>query len=439
MINLKNQQARILRLNHDGKGVSNIQNKTIFINGGLVNENVRFQVVKKHKTFDEAEIITIQEPSPDRVSPPCEHFGICGGCSLQHMSTSAQLVHKETTLLEQLKHFGKVTPENLLKPLSAGTVGYRRKARLGCKFVVKKNKLLIGFREKRSRFLADLKRCIVLHPSVGKHLVALKELIYSLACYSSIPQIEVAVGDSETALIFRHLNPISEEDQNKIISFADKEKFQIYLQPNPPAMIKKLWPADNNYRLRYTLPDYKIEFLFHPLDFTQINLEINKLMVKQALELLDLDSEDTVLDLFCGIGNFTLPIALKAAKAIGVESNVEMVNRAQGNALHNDIQNAVFLCADLYEPTAFFAWQHETYNKILLDPPRTGAANVISTHFKNHTATKIVYVSCNPATLARDAGILVHQHNYKLTAVGVMDMFPHTTHVEAMALFEKKG
>ncbi|SRR5579883_607053 len=423
-------------LSHDGRGIAAIQNKTTFINGALPNETVTYRLTQKRSHYNEAEMLTVVKPSPDRVVPPCRHFGLCGGCSLQHMGMATQLALKQQTLLDQLKHFGHVFPENILPPLQAEAVGYRRKARLGVKFVIKKNKVMVGFREKASRYLADLEQCAVLHPNVGERFVELSQLVLSLEHYRHIPQIEIAIGDTEGALVFRHMQPLSDQDQEKLIAFGKTYNFHIYLQPNPPAPVHPIWPTNTNERLSYTLPDFQLEFLFHPLDFTQINLEINRLMVKQAIHLLDLQPEETVLDLFCGIGNFTLPIAQRVRQVIGVEGSVDMVKRAADNARHNRIQNADFYAANLQELPAQAAWMNLSYDKILLDPPRAGAKEVLPS-LKTMRAKKIVYVSCNPATLARDAGELVHQYGYRLLQAGIMNMFPHTSHIEAMAVFEK--
>jgi 23S rRNA (uracil1939-C5)-methyltransferase len=251
-----------------------------------------------------------------------------------------------------------------------------------------------------------------------------------------IPQIEVAIGDTTVALVFRHMSPLSSSDLDKLTAFGEQYEFHIYLQPNPPAPVSKHYPADGNERLTYTLPDFQLEFLFHPLDFTQINLDINRLMVKQAVNLLELNSEDTVLDLFCGIGNFTLPIARHVKEVVGIEGAEEMTVRANDNARHNNINNAQFFAANLMAPPAGAPWIKRKYDKILLDPPRAGAIEMLP-FIAQLNAKRIVYVSCNPATLARDAGELVHQYGYQLQKVGIMNMFPHTSHIEAMAVFEK--
>lgn len=431
------KSAEIYALSHDGRGIATIDNKTTFLAGGLPNETATYRIFQKRGTYNEGDIVEIISPSPARVTPPCQHFGVCGGCSLQHMSLDMQIALKQDTLLDQLKHFGKVTAEIIMPALQTAGTGYRRKARLGVKFVIKKDKLLVGFREKSSRYLADLTKCIVLHPSVGERLLDLSALIRSLEAYQTIPQIEVAIGDDDVALVFRHLENLSEQDQTGLMDFGRNNNINIYLQPNPPAAVHKIWPTDTPDRLTYSLPDFNLEFLFHPLDFTQINLDMNRLMVKQAIDLLELKSTDQVLDLFCGIGNFTLPMATLANHVTGVEGSEEMVKRAYDNAAHNHISNVDFAAANLFDPPKQGSWISKKYDKILLDPPRAGAKEILPFIAKSG-AKRIVYVSCNPATLARDAGELVNEYGYHLKKVGIMNMFPHTSHIEAMAVFDKK-
>lgn len=428
--------AKITSLSHDGRGIALIENKTTFVSGALPNEVVQYKLTKKHRSYNEAEVGFIEQPSNRRAAPPCQHFGLCGGCSLQHMDMAMQLEVKEKTLIEQLTHFGRVTPRHILAPITAETVGYRRKARLGVKFVIKKNKLLVGFREKGSHYLAELNACETLHPAIGKKFKILKELIRSLTIYQHIPQLEVAIGDEEIALVVRHLAPLAEEDLDKFISFGMQESVQLYLQPNPPEKIHQIYPKHSQPALRYTLPAYQLEFLFHPLDFTQINLSVNRLMVQQAIQLLELNKEETVLDLFCGIGNFTLPIAKHAAYVTGIEGEADMVIRAQKNAEHNHISNVNYYASNLAQLKTDEPWMNKHYDKILIDPPRAGAKALLPL-FEKFKAKRILYVSCNPATLARDAGELVHHHHYELTHAGIMNMFPHTAHIEAMALFER--
>lgn len=432
----KQFETTIESLSHDGRGVASIQNKTTFVSGALPTEKILGEITHTHKRYNEAKIIDVLSAAPERTTPHCRHFGVCGGCSMQHVEASAQVQLKQQALLEQLHHFGKVQPEAILPPIVGSPWGYRRKARLGVRYVIKKEKLLIGFREKLSNYLADIETCEVLHPSVGKSLLKLRQLIRGLTQYQQIPQIEIAVSDQTTALVIRHMTPLTEADLAALCEFAQEHAFHIYLQPNPPAAIHKLWPNDQQELLSYFLPDYQLEMQFHPLDFTQVNAEINREMIKQALQLLDPQSTDTILDLFCGLGNFTLPIARFAKHVVGVEGGVAMVERAKANAELNQITNTEFYAANLMEPNESAPWLKVAYDKVLLDPPRTGAKEILP-YLTGPSIKRIVYVSCNPSTLARDAGELVYNYHYKLKKVGVINMFPHTSHIEAIALFEK--
>ena len=425
-------------LSHDGRGIaSSDDNRVIFIAGALPDEQVNYRIVKKHRKYLEAEVTAILQAAPERVMPPCPHFSDCGGCSLQHMTMDAQIAFKQQLLLDQLKSLGQVTPNEILPSLVAETLGYRRKARLGVKWVDKKDKLLIGFREKSSHHLAELDTCLVLHPRVGGAFDALKTLISALSVCRHIPQIEVAVGDVEVALIFRCLMPLKETDQALLIAFGATHKIDIYIAQNPPQPLIQLHQGGREERLTYTLPNENLVFLFHPLDFTQIHLEMNRLMVAQAMSLLAVSPNDDVLDLYCGIGNFTLPLAKRAAKVVGVEGSKEMVLRAYENAQHNHIDNVQYFAANLELPNPESPWAKNRYHKLLLDPPRVGAKDVLPL-VDVWQPEQILYISCNSATLARDAGLLVHTHKYHLQKGGIMNMFPHTSHVEAMALFKRK-
>ncbi|HEU5280464.1 MAG TPA: 23S rRNA (uracil(1939)-C(5))-methyltransferase RlmD [Gammaproteobacteria bacterium] len=428
--------AKVHAFSHDGRGIATINHITTFIAGALKGETVTYRITQKRSSHHEAVMTEVQTPSPQRTTPPCSHFGVCGGCSLQHMHPSMQVELKQQTLLDQLKHFGKVTPESILPALETAALGYRRKARLGVKFVIKKDKMLVGFREKAGRYLADLNSCPVLYPAVGEKLTALAALVRALEQYQSIPQIEVAVGDETVALVFRHLTPLPEADLAKLTAFGEEHQFHIYLQPNPPAAVHRLFPEGDDQRLHYTLPDFGLSYAFHPLDFTQVNLEMNRLMVKQAITLLEPKANERVLDLFCGIGNFTLPLAKHAAHVTGVEGGQAMVERGFENAALNGISNVAFYAANLMAETQTGEWAKQAYDKVLLDPPRAGAKEILPL-LGQIQAKRIVYVSCNPATLARDAGELVHLYGYCLKSVGIMNMFPHTAHIEAMAVFER--
>jgi len=439
VITIASTPADIHSLSHEGIGIASVQGKTTFIEGALPQEVVSYRVFKKRRHYDEAASVEIIKSSPERTTPQCQHFGYCGGCSMQHLEISAQITWKQKILLEQLEHLGQVQPDIILPPLFAAAWEYRHKARLGARYLEKHNKAFVGFRKKFRHQIADLDLCHVLHPSIGKRLPELSALISSLDAKEHLPQIEVAVGDDHAALIFRHLIALSVNDLAKLREFGQQHQIHIYLQPNPPQEISLLWPDNINPRLHYQLPDFQIEICFHPTDFTQIHLEINRLMVKQAVQLLDPQPDENILDLFCGIGNFSLPLARFACKVIGIEGNEIMTQRAYENAAHNHIHNVDFYAANLFTPADnknSGAWLHQCYEKILLDPPRTGAKEIIE-YLPQFAAKRIVYVSCNPATLARDANLLVHHHGYRLKQAGIMNMFPHTSHIEAMAVFEK--
>ncbi|HEY4732840.1 MAG TPA: 23S rRNA (uracil(1939)-C(5))-methyltransferase RlmD [Gammaproteobacteria bacterium] len=425
--------VHIESMSHDGRGVTHVNGKAVFIDDGLPDERVLLEYQRRHRRFDEARVATIIQASPHRVSPQCPHFGVCGGCSLQHMEPGAQIQAKQQILLDNLRHIGKVEPQTLLAPLTGTHWGYRRKARISVKYVEKKQSVLVGFREKRSSYIADINECKVLHPSVGTRLMALRGLIIGLKAYRNIPQIEVAVGDEATGLVFRHLVPLEVEDIQKFREFGEQHHLQIYLQPAGPDSVTLLWPQGAT--LSYSLPQHDIKFIFQPTGFVQVNSEINHKMIDQALAMLELDRDDRVLDLFCGLGNFSLPIARRVAKVVGIEGDAGLIEQAQSNAACNNIDNVEFITADLTAPLSHPALSQK-FDKVLLDPPRTGAKEVIP-QIAALGVSRIVYISCNPATLARDAGELVHRHGYTLTRAGVMDMFPHTTHVETIALFER--
>lgn len=431
-------QVTIESVSHDGKGVCHVDDVTVFVDGALEGEELSFIYTNKRKNIAEARVHEVIKASPHRVEPECVHFSTCGGCSLQHLEKTQQILLKQTVLLENLKRIGKTEPQVIMPPLTGPHFGYRKKARLGARFVIKKDKMLVGFREKHSNFLAELESCKVLHPDVGLHLTELAALLRSLTIYQKIPQIEVAYGDEQGAFIIRHLEPFAEDDLQKLSAYAEKMNLHLYLQPKGPDTITRLAPSDDEFKpLSYSLPDYNIIHQFKPTDFTQVNSEINRKMIKLALQLLDPQSEDRVLDLFCGLGNFTLPLARKAAHVTGVEGSSDLVIRAKENALNNGIDNADFYAADLFEDFSAMKWAQQKYHRILLDPARSGAMEIVE-YLPKFAAHTVVYVSCNPSTLARDTEIMVHKNGYKLMKAGVMDMFPHTAHVESIALFTKK-
>jgi 23S rRNA (uracil1939-C5)-methyltransferase len=419
-------------MSHDGRGVAHVDGKTTFVAGALPGEEISFLYTHRSRRHDEGRLCEIFSASPERVAPRCAHFDICGGCSLQHQAADRQIVSKQQALLDTLQRIGKVTPARILDPLTGPVWGYRSKARLGVKYVKKKGRVLVGFREKRTPYLADIRRCEVLHPSVGERIEQLAELIQGLAARERIAQIEVAVGDECAVLVFRNLDPLSNTDCQALKEFAQATALHIYLQPAGPDSVELLWPETS--QLTYRLPAFAIELHFLPTDFTQVNPAINQPMIQQALSLLELDAAHRVLDLFCGLGNFTLPIARHAGHVTGVEGDPGLVARARGNAQRNDIPNVEFYSVDLNEDPATQPWMQTAYERILLDPPRSGAQEMVR-HLGKLDAERIVYVSCHPGSLARDAAVLVNEQGYSLAAAGVMDMFPHTAHVESMALF----
>ena len=421
-------------LSHEGRGVAHVEGKAVFIDGALPGETVRFVYSKRHKRHDEAKVQEVLTPSPQRVAARCEHFGVCGGCALQHLEPEAQVQAKQQILLDSLRHLGKLEPLNVLAPLTGPHWHYRRKARLGVKYVLKKQRLMVGFRERSLSVVADLQSCAILHPAIGARLNELGELIRGLDAYDHIAQIEVAVGDNGAALVFRTMIVLEVADRARLTEFGRTNALQIYLQAGGPDSVTLLWPTTAD--LSYHLPEYQLDLHFSPTDFTQINADINRALVHQVVELLDPGADDAVLDLFCGLGNFTLPLARRAGTVVGVEGDAGLIRRAEENARLNGIGNARFHVSDLAADVSNAPWRKARYDKLLLDPPRIGALSLLPTIAKSD-ARRIVYVSCNPATLARDAGILVHEHGYTLQSAGVVDMFPHTAHVESIALFER--
>lgn len=426
--------AEVESLSHDGRGVARIDGKTVFIIGALPGEQVYFKYLAKHKDFDEGLVVEICKPSGERVEPKCEHFGVCGGCSLQHLKADQQIQHKQNILLENLQRIGQVVPENILTPITGDTWGYRRKARLGVRYVTKKQRVLVGFRERSARYLADLKHCLVIPEQVGGSLEILAELVQGLDAYQRIAQIEMAVADNVTALVFRNLDKLSAHDEARLKDYAKLSRIHIYLQEKGPESVTLLWPEQSV--LQYFLPEYDISFQFEVTDFTQVNFDINKKMIALAIDLLKLNGSEKVLDLFCGLGNFTLPIAKSSQQVTGVEGSEALVQRARHNAERNGIQNVHFYASDLNDVNKDLPWLSHTYDRVLLDPPRSGAMEMLE-WIAATKAKRIVYVSCHPGSLARDAGELVNRYGYHLAKAGVMDMFPHTSHVESIALFER--
>lgn len=427
--------ARIEDLDREGRGVARVEGKTVFVEGALPGEEVRLRYRRTRARFDEAVAVAVLEPSADRITPRCPHFGVCGGCRLQHLHPEAQARAKESQLERILRAQADVGPRRWLEPLRAHPWGYRRSARLGVRYVPGKGGALVGFRELGSSRIAVLGGCDVLHPAVGRRLEDLKTLLGGLEARRRIPQIGVAVGEDAAALTFRHLVALGASDRAALAGFARAQGLRAYLQPRGPESVVPLWPAAPG-PLRYRLPQFDLELLFEPTDFIQVNAEVNRLLVARAVALLEPGPGERVLDLFCGLGNFTLAVARRAGAVAGIEGDARLVERARANTRHNGIANAAFHVSDLSARADVEHWLGRAWDRLVLDPPRTGAREVLDA-LRPPYPKRVVYVSCNPATLARDAGLLVHRHGFRLAAAGVVDMFPHTAHVEAIALFER--
>lgn len=427
-------EADIGDLSHDGRGVARIEGKTVFVADALPGERVRARLTRRHRDFDEAQAEDVLTASADRVVPRCQHFGVCGGCVLQHLAPAAQIAAKQNVLAQNFARIGHVEPARWLAPLVADVWGYRRRARLSVKHVAKKGKVLVGFRERDPRFVADLVHCDVLDPALGEKLGALGELLNTLEASASIPQIEFSAGDAARVLVFRHLLPLPEGDRDKLVAFGLAHDFAILLQPGGADSVHPL--SAGAIALDYALPDYDLKLAFTPLDFVQVNAGLNQKMIAHALALLAPGPNDRVLDLFCGLGNFSLPLARHAGHVCGVEGDLGLVERARANATANGIDNAQFHVGDLAGDVRGSAWARADWDLMLLDPPRSGADALLQ-QLPGKSVRRVVYVSCHPASLARDAGTLVRQHGFRLEAAGVMDMFPHTGHVESIALFER--
>jgi 23S rRNA (uracil1939-C5)-methyltransferase len=425
--------ADIVDLAHDGRGVARVLGKAVFVEGALPGERVRIRVTKRRRQFDEAALVEILTPSPDRVAPLCAHFGVCGGCSLQHLSAGAQVAAKERQLLENLQRIGRARPQRVLEPLRGPAWAYRRRARLGVKYVHKKGRVLAGFREREKPYIADIRRCEILQAPLATLPQELAALVETLAIREKLPQVEVAAGDEATALVLRVLEPPGAEDCAKIAAFGERLGLQIFLQSGGLETVRPL--REGYPPLSYAVDAGRVVLEFGPVDFIQVNREINASMVAAAMDLLQPTRADAVLDLFCGLGNFTLPLARRAERVVGVEGDAVLVGKAAANAARNGVGNAAFFRENLFEPAQFAAWAEERYDLVLLDPPRAGAAQLLA-RLSHWRPRRVVYISCHPGSLARDAEVLVHAQGFKLTCAGVMDMFPHTAHIESIAVFE---
>ena len=430
------ETARIDSVTHDGRGIAAVSGKKVFVAGALAGETVRFQRRKSRRNFDEAELLEVLEASADRIEPGCAAFDRCGGCSLQHVSAEEQRALKFQTLQDNLERIGKVEAGSWLEPIVGPTWHYRRRARLAVKDVYAKGRVLVGFRERHAPFITDMHRCEVLAEPVDDLIDPLSELIGSLSIRARLPQIEVAVAENAVALVFRVLDPPTDDDKAALQRFAAERDLRVYLQPGGLDSVSLLYPETAEEPLCYTLSAYDVRVDFDPIGFVQINADVNEQMVQRAIDLLDVSAEHRVLDLYCGIGNFSLPLARNAKAVLGVEGEAALVNAAERNASRNGLDNASFRCADLARIDGTESWLRDGWNRVLLDPARNGAAEVVA-NMATIGAGRIVYVSCHPGTLARDAGTLVNEQGYRLEAAGIIDMFPHTGHVESIAVFNK--
>ncbi|MCU0761043.1 MAG: 23S rRNA (uracil(1939)-C(5))-methyltransferase RlmD [Steroidobacteraceae bacterium] len=424
----------IAGLNHDGAGVVRGA-KAAFVPGALPGEEVRFARRQRHRQHDDAELIEVLQPSPDRVEPRCSHFGVCGGCALQHMAPAAQLLAKQAELAEALQRIGRVEPEAWFEPLAGPQWAYRRRARLGAKYVPKRGRVLVGFRERAKPYVAALSGCEILAPPVGRLIEPLSQMLTGMSTRESIPQVEVAVGEGATVLVFRVLVELPAADLEALRAFERTHGVHAFLQPGGLDTVRPLSPPGP--RLAYALPRFGLELEFEPVDFVQVNGELNRALVARAVELLDCGPGDRVLDLYCGLGNFTLPIARTGAAVVGVEGDAGLVARARRNAARHGLDGASFAVADLAsaEPGSR-PWLAGPYTHVMLDPPRAGALQMLPA-VAALEARRVVYVSCHPGSFARDLGLLCGEHGYRLRGAGVVDMFPHTTHVESIAVLER--
>ena len=430
------ETAEVVGLTHDGEGIVRTA-KTVFVAGALPGETVSFERTRKHRQHDEGKLLEVLRPAPERVTPRCAHFGVCGGCALQHLAPEAQLALKEKELRDNLERVAHVECHDWLPPLRGPVWGYRRRARLGAKYVPKKGKVVVGFRERLAPYVADVAHCDVLADPVGALIQPLGELLGALDIRQHVPQIEVAVADNATALVLRVLKTPTEQDCAKLRDFAARHALRIYLQPGGLASIAELTldGAPAAATLSYALADFGLELEFTPTDFVQVNGAVNRSLVARAVELLRPTAESRVLDLYCGLGNFTLALAKSAAHVVGVEGDAGLVERARRNARRNGLSNVEFHAGDLSKPTELPAgWLRGPYTHVLLDPPRLGAAPDMLVAIARLAPERALYVSCHPGSLARDLGILVHEHGFILESAGVVDMFPHTAHVESIAL-----
>lgn len=422
---------------HEARGITRQEGKTIFVDGALPGEVVEYASYRKKPNYELAHLVRVVSASPGRVQPKCPHFGICGGCAMQHLDPAAQVAVKQRVLEDSLWHIGRVRPEQMLPPIQGEPWGYRQRARLGVRKVPMRGGILIGFHERKSSYIADLHSCEILPPHVSALLLPLRELIGALSIAERLPQVEIAVGERCTVLVLRILEPLNANDEGLLREFADRHGIVFYLQPKGPDTAYRFHPTSGP-RLSYSLPEFGLEMDFRPTDFTQVNHAVNRMLVRRAMRLLDPRPGERIADMFCGLGNFTLPIASLGAQVVGIEGSEALVQRGQEAAAANGLAERVeYGVANLFEctPESLAALGH--FDKMLIDPPREGALEVVKA-LGAEGPRRIVYVSCNPATLARDAAVLVSVKGYRFRLAGAVNMFPHTAHVESIALFEKE-
>jgi 23S rRNA (uracil1939-C5)-methyltransferase len=426
-------------LDHDARGITRQDGKTIFVEGALPGERVEYAALRVKPTYEVARCVRVIKASASRIAPRCAHFGVCGGCSLQHLEPDAQVAAKQRVLENALWHLARVKAGELYAPIHGAAWGYRQRARLSVFQLPQTGKVLVGFHERKSSHVAELRACPILPPHVSDLIVPLRELIATLSVSRALPQVEVAVGEEVTALVLRLLQPLSGRDEQTVRDFADRHGVVIYLQANGPASAVRFHPLDAP-RLSYRLPEFAVEHPFSPTEFTQVNFAINRVLVRRALALLDPRPGQRIADMFCGLGNFTQPIARSGARVVGVEGNAALLRRAGENAAFNGLAGRVeYHVANLFATTESSLAALGPFDQMLIDPPREGAVELVRAlgDAPGAAPQRIVYVSCNPATLARDAGVLSHRKGYRLRGAGVVNMFPHTSHVESIALFER--
>ena len=424
-------------LSHDGRGIARMDGKVMFVNGALPGEEVVVKHTGGNKNFEEGITTEVITPSADRIEPECQFYHLCNGCSMMHLHPDKQIEFKQNTLKQNLLKMAKIQPQNWMSPLTDSSWHYRRRARLSVRWVIAKDKVLVGFREKNGRYVAEMDECKILQKPLDQLLQPIAEMIEKLDIKQHIAQVEASIADNDVALIFRHLKPIGIKDRSVFLNFSSNHKVRVFLQSKGPKTIIELTDnPENPEPLFFEIPEYKIKMEFLPSDFIQVNKRMNEKMIAQALSLLEISENDVILDLFCGLGNFTLPLATKVKQVVGVEGEKSLVERAEHNSKINNLQNIEFHVADLRLNHESSDWFQKEYTKVLIDPPRSGAFEILPLIARTKADT-LLYVSCHPASLARDTDYLVNELGFKLISAGVMDMFPHTSHVESMALFKR--